>query len=628
MSMKRFLIKVLIAVLIFSGFSYAVYQNKEEVYDQDDHFHAHIVHALQAGDNYGTCPGDAVTSPHPMVIYEYFEPSCTDEGEFYYWCDNPACSHYHDTSYMGTEPPLGHSLVGMEISGPTCTESGETVYECHRCYDYSEIRTTPPLGHDYQSTITKEATCTTNGNKHKVCRRCGYTEEETIKALGHNYKSEITKEATCEEEGEKTYTCSRCKKSYTKTIEALGHDIEYEEKEMTCLEDGYRKGICKRCDKTISEYYPAPGHDIKYEVLTQATCEEEGERKAICNRCGETWMEKIPPLGHKYPSEWTIVKEATILEEGLETKKCLRCGHILEHILPKKDSTPAIIGGSVGTAVVAGGLWMFLKKRKAAKLIEKTVKKLGKPSFEDRTVVISSEDEKLRELLKSKPFLAVSSCTYEDLEKTAAEKEPDLVIIDIGTKKKLNELDKKRKAVPEQKEGEKEKTNPLAETSFAYLCPQKFIDKYKDELEAFKEEKNIVGYGLFNDNPIVNLVKTVLPVLKPNLKSDAALDNIGMIADALGIPYVSTIISTYESGKDIKSTIEEGEMNVSSVATVVSDLASILGMDTVASVAGLVDDVNSVKDALDEEAGAHEVKGAHSSVKDIVDVVTDLKDKD
>ncbi|MBQ2658928.1 MAG: hypothetical protein IJF87_10230 [Erysipelotrichaceae bacterium] len=585
--MKKFLIKVLIAVLIFSGFSYAVYHSEEHD-DCENPLHVHV-QKLEAV-TYETdtvCPECGARMVIDSVIYE---PGCTDIGVGLGHCSQMSRPTCPGGNYDVTILPIGHDLVATVISAPTCTESGETAYECHRCYDYSYIETTSPLG--------------------------------------HNYKKQITKESTCEEGGITTYTCTRCGDSYTKKTPALGHDIKYEEKEMTCLEDGYRKGTCSRCDKTINEFYLAPGHDIKYEVLTQATCEEEGERKATCNRCGETWMEKIPPLGHKYPSEWTIVKEATILEEGLETKKCLRCGHILEHILPKKDSTPAIIGGSVGTAVVAGGLWMFLKKRKAAKLVEKAVKKLGKPSFEDRTVVISSEDEKLRELLKSKPFLAVSSCTYEDLEKTAAEKEPDLVIIDIGTKKKLNELDKKRKAVPEKKEGEKEKTNPLAETSFAYLCPQKFIDKYKDELEAFKEEKNIVGYGLINDNPIVNLVKTVLPVLKPNLKSDAALDNIGMIADALGIPYVSTIISTYESGKDIKSTIEEGEMNVSSVATVVSDLASILGMDTVASVAGLVDDVNSVKDALDEEAGAHEVKGAHSSVKDIVDVVTDLKDKD
>ncbi|MBQ1306897.1 MAG: hypothetical protein II004_04800 [Erysipelotrichaceae bacterium] len=569
--MKKIIIKFLIAVLIFGGFSYAVFHNEE--------LHVHL-HAYNPGDVYGECPycGTGV-----MLIVEGIDSTCTTEGQFIARCSN-----------------CGEMTAGE----------------------------TPPLGHDYEDEIIKSPTCTAKGSMRRVCRRCGYSVTEDIAELGHNYKLAEDVEATCEEDGHKSYVCRRCNRSYTKEIAALGHDIDYEEKEATCTEDGYRKGTCKRCGMTVDEIYPALGHDLEYEILKQPTCEEEGERKLTCKRCLETWTEKILPAGHKYPKEWTLIKEATYTDEGLETKTCFYCGHVLEHILERKNPAPIIIGGTASTAAVAGGLWMFLKKRRAAKLAKKAIKELGKPSFEDRTIVISSEDEKLRELLKSKHFLAISSCDFEELEKTVEDNGPDLVIIDIPTKKKLKELDKKRQAVPKQTEGEEEKTNPLAETSFAYLCPQKFIDKYRDELETLKKDKNIVDYGLIDDDPNTNLVKLVLPVLKPKLKSDAALDNIGMIADALGIPYVSTIISTYESGKDIKSTIEEGELNVSSIATVISDLASILGMDTVASVAGLVDDVNSVKDALDEEAGAHEVKGAHSAVKDIVEVVADLADKD
>lgn len=582
--MKKTIIKILAALLMFGCVSFAVFHNEEHE-DCENPLHVHV-HRLSAY-NFGKCP----------------------------WCGEPLEHDYLDSD------------------GPTCTQSAGAEVVCYntdRHPDnevYSKYVTVPALGHAFNETVTKAATCTESGTLHKVCSRCGHTEDETLAALGHNYKKKTTKEVTCEEDGIDTYTCSRCGRSYTKTIEALGHDIEYEEKEATCLEDGYKKGTCKRCEKTVDEVYPALGHDLEYEILKAATCEEEGERRATCKRCGETWTEKILPAGHKYPNEWTIEKEATLLEEGLETKKCYYCGHLLSRIIPRKVSVPVMIGGA-GTLAAAGGLWMLLRKRRAAKLAEKAVRKLGKPSFEDKTIVISSVDEKLRELLKSKHFLSVTSCEFEELETAVADNGPDLVIVDIDTKKKLKELDKKRQEVPEKEEGEEEKTNPLAETSFAYLCPQKFIDKYQEELETLKKEKNIVNYGLIEDDPDDNLVKLVVPILKPEIKSDATLDNIGMVADALGIPYVSTIISTYESGKDIKSTIEEGELNVSSVATVISDLASILGFDTVASVAGLVDDVNSVKAALDEEAGAHEAKGGVSGAKDIVEVVTDLVDKD
>ncbi len=584
--MKKIIIKFLIAVLIFGGFSYAVYHSEEHD-DCENPLHVHVykLEAVTYTTN-TTCPSCGARMVLDTVIYE---PGCNDTGVGLGHCSQMSTPTCPASNYDVIIEPIGHDLVAEVIKAPTCTESGETAYECHRCYDYSYVETTP--------------------------------------ALGHDYVKKVTKAATCEEGGINTYTCSRCNDSYTKKVAALGHDIDYEEKEATCTEDGYRKGTCKRCGMTIDEAYPALGHDLEYEILKQPTCEEEGERKITCKRCKETWTEKILPAGHKYPKEWTLVKEATYTENGLETKTCFYCGHVLEHILERKNPAPIIIGGTASTAAVAGGLWMFLKKRRAAKLAKKAIKELGKPSFEDRTIVISSEDEKLRELLKSKHFLAVSSSDFEELEKSVEDNGPDLVIIDIPTKKKLKELDKKRQAVPKQTEGEEEKTNPLAETSFAYLCPQKFIDRYRDELEILKKDKSILDYGLIDDDPNTNLVKLVLPVLKPKLKSDAALDNIGMIADALGIPYVSTIISTYESGKDIKTTIEEGELNVSSIATVISDLASILGMDTVASVAGLVDDVNSVKDALDEEAGAHEAKGAHSAVKDIVEVVSDLADK-
>ncbi|MBR6233324.1 MAG: hypothetical protein IKQ98_05820, partial [Erysipelotrichaceae bacterium] len=70
------------------------------------------------------------------------------------------------------------------------------------------------------------------------------------------------------------------------------------------------------------------------------------------------------------------------------------------------------------------------------------------------------------------------------------------------------------------------------------------------------------------------------------------------------------------------------ELSVSSTATVIGDIASILGLDTVASVAGLVDDVDSIKSAVDKEAGAYERKYGVEGAKDIVDVVSDIISKD
>ena len=47
-----------------------------------------------------------------------------------------------------------------------------------------------------------------------------------------------------------------------------------------------------------------------------------------------------------------------------------------------------------------------------------------------------------------------------------------------------------------------------------------------------------------------------------------------------------------------------------------------------AEVAGLVDDIDSIKGVLDKEAGAYEGKSGISGAKDIVDVIKDLSGKE
>ncbi|MBQ5805607.1 MAG: hypothetical protein IIW22_07535 [Erysipelotrichaceae bacterium] len=112
------------------------------------------------------------------------------------------------------------------------------------------------------------------------------------------------------------------------------------------------------------------------------------------------------------------------------------------------------------------------------------------------------------------------------------------------------------------------------------------------------------------------------------MNSDETLGNIGMVADALGIPYVSRVIDVYVTGRDLKTTLEEEDKGISETATIIGDIASILGFDKVASVAGLVDDIDSIKSAMDKESGVHEKSAGIEGAKDIVDVVSDIVKKD
>ena len=589
--MKKFLIRSLAIFLLYTVFSCCVFE---------EHFHA-----ILAADY--VCPdcGSSNTLEDPVLA-----PTCTSEGQSYVFCMD--C----DYSWNVTIPALGHNYAAIGRNDATCTSAGSVEYACSRCGNTRTDRI-DPLGHDYSVFVSGEdATCTKAGEYVYKCSRCSDRSYVSIAALGHDYKGKVTKEPTCTEDGVRTFTCSRCGNSYTRKIDMLGHDVEYEEVEPTCTKDGYKKGICKRCHEESSEIYPALGHDLENFVVTkQPTCTEDGERKAVCKRCGEEFAEIIRHPGHKYEKEWTIDKEATYFEEGLEHKDCLICGERFERPIAKMDKTPLVAGGSGVVLAAAGVAWWFLRRKRklADKAIEEGLERM-KPEFEDKTIVFSGDDEQFLKKLKSKSFLAVSDCEKEELVECVKENEPDLVIVEVNDEDGYAELEKLRE-------------EELDDQSFAYLCDKKFIKKNKKKLDEMVKEKKLVAYTGKDEKPDVKLVRLVLPVMKPDMKSDEQLGNIGMIADALGIPGISTLIDVYVSGRDIKATLESEEIGVSETATIIADIASILGLDTVASVAGLVDDVDSIKAALDKDAGANERKYGVSGVKDIVEVVSDLKDK-
>ncbi|MBQ6335357.1 MAG: hypothetical protein IJI46_09840 [Erysipelotrichaceae bacterium] len=492
--------------------------------------------------------------------------------------------HIHEINAIdhGTCPNCGEPRTGYIVSEATCTTNGLAYAYCNimGCMNWGmeEGIIIPALGHDFSvlRSVT-EPTCIEGGVYVYECSRCSATTSSYPAALGHNYKSKVTKEATCTEDGIRTYTCSRCNDRYTRKIEALGHDMQTEEVEPTCT--------------------------------------DEGQIEAVCKRCNETVIEKTAALGHKYPKEWTREKDPSYTTEGLEYKLCERCGDRIEQTIPRLDMTPVLVtdGGSVAAVAAAAGLWRYLARKK--KLAKKALEKM-KPDFEDKTLVFCSSDEELLKKLKDKDFLQINACEYEDLETCVEENEPVLIFLDVMDDERLDDLWKKR-------EGE-----ALSSQTWAYLVGKEYLDENKEKLDGMVEAKEIIAYGQHGAKPDTNMVKLVLPVLKPNMKSDEQLGNIGMIADALGIPGISSLIDVYLSGRDIKATLESEEIGVSETATIISDIASILGLDNVASVAGLVGDVDSIKAALDKEAGANEKKSGIDGAKDIVEVVSDVISKD
>lgn len=132
-------------------------------------------------------------------------PSCTGEGVKRYTCTRCKKSELEKIPAVGHTPGkgatclnpgtctvcgavledhLGHSYK-PEVTSPTCTKMGYTVYTCASCGDSYKSDYTDPTGHTPGEWIVdKEPTMENHGSRHKECVNCGETlETEDIPTL-------------------------------------------------------------------------------------------------------------------------------------------------------------------------------------------------------------------------------------------------------------------------------------------------------------------------------------------------------------------------------------------------------------------------------------------------------------
>ena len=81
----------------------------------------------------------------------------------------------------------------------------------------------------------------------------------------------------------------------------------------------------------------APQHTHRFgdwTVTKEVTCTEDGVETRTCPVCGEVETKTIPATGHKF-GDWTVTKAATSKEEGVETRTCSVCGATETRAIPK-----------------------------------------------------------------------------------------------------------------------------------------------------------------------------------------------------------------------------------------------------------------------------------------------------
>lgn len=225
-----------------------------------------------------------------------------------------------------------HNMVKTKRNAPTCTELGNIeYYTCTECEGIFRDKNgeeelshgdliIPALGHDWTEwdTVT-EPTEDSEGVESRFCRNDpSHTQERSIPALPHKHVMVKTAKVlpTCTEDGNiMYYSCSVCDRYFT---DAEGsHEIDVLDTVLT-----------------------ATGHTEQVIPGTPATCEGTGLTEGKkCAVCGETLVaqDTIEALGHDW-GEWVVTQEATALEEGTETRTCLRDGsHTETRPIPKLE---------------------------------------------------------------------------------------------------------------------------------------------------------------------------------------------------------------------------------------------------------------------------------------------------
>lgn len=130
------------------------------------------------------------------------------------------------------------------------------------------------------------------------------------------------------------------------------HDFITKTENATCTVNGYSMKVCSLCGCIRStEIYEATGHKLSdWSEYRKATCTVDGENRKNCQNCDYYEYETVTAIGHRW-GEWTLAREPSLLETGIETSVCAVCGEKQTRELPKMQSDASATDENTGINV-------------------------------------------------------------------------------------------------------------------------------------------------------------------------------------------------------------------------------------------------------------------------------------
>ncbi|MBQ9841115.1 MAG: hypothetical protein IJO78_05920, partial [Erysipelotrichaceae bacterium] len=332
------------------------------------------------------CGAEVLGQPVPATGHEWgvgvveTPATCEAPGLMKYTCIKTNCDGIDNVKYEEI-PQLDHTIVDVEATAPTCTETGLTAgKQCSVCETWTVPQTVvPKLGHDEEVVKGYAATCEESGlTDGKYCNRC-YTWIESqveIPKLGHTEEILPAVAPKCEEtgltEGKKCSVCDKVLEEQ-EVVPALGHDWQDVKVtlEPSCEGTGTKQVECSVCHETKYVVIPSLGHNYEpvlgYDSTCYATGLTDGSQCTVCNK----WETEQTEIAKKEHTAGTPVQEnvvdSTCYKEGSydEVVYCSVCaGQQLkvelsrtQKTIAKKDHTPteAVVENEVDSTCYAEG---------------------------------------------------------------------------------------------------------------------------------------------------------------------------------------------------------------------------------------------------------------------------------
>ena len=282
-----------------------------------------------------------------------------------------------------------HKLSRTEARAATCTEEGNIEYwtcgECSKRFTDSEGKgeatddaiVIPATGHKWGDTWTtvRPATEQEDGLEERECLNegCQQKDSRAIPKFQHTHTLSLVNEepAGCTRSGHQSYYgCSGCGAIFEDAEGKVQTSIE----SIRIPATGHKRGEAEKGEETPATCSSVGGYNLT------TRCSNSGCGKVLTV---EHVVTPVDPDAHHW-GEWTVIKEATKDEEGLEEHVCMNdISHRETRVIPKKGADIPVgsvhnVSGSNYVVTSAGTVSLLKAKSKKSFTLPATVGIAGK----------------------------------------------------------------------------------------------------------------------------------------------------------------------------------------------------------------------------------------------------------